>query len=262
MKKSISVIWKKTLSKRKIGLVTLCLFYFISSCNTPGNKEKEEQQTNGTTASVPIRFKSPDAAYKRDSLFIAATVWQFIYKQVSPFHYYTTFDVPFDKITIDVDSIFYSPDSLKIFAFVIETDPDVQHKKPDKYVYSGNALIGFRSSKKTYWTLYNSGLFSIAGLENYNDVRNSFRKYYLGEGRFKTDWHYYWDSVKQDYVDISFGYNIDDARFWDSSIVWKKRVIPGYYSFQTKDQAKPGDENTIIIIPHLDYPDSLLRMYN
>jgi hypothetical protein len=36
-------------------------------------------------------------------------------------------------------------------------------------------------------------------------------------------------------VEIKFGYNIDDVRFWDKSIVWKKgNRIPGYYGFQTK----------------------------
>src|SRR5690348_7015043 len=123
----------------KIG-ITLCAFFFISSCHIFGGDEKKSNDSDPErdVSEIPIHFKSPSSSYQRDSIFIAATVWEFIKKQVSPFDYYIKFDVPFNKIIIDVDSIMYSPDSLKLFAFVIITDPDVQHEKYDKYVFSGN----------------------------------------------------------------------------------------------------------------------------
>ena len=222
--------------------------------------------------SQPMHYQSPSLNYRRDSIFIVATIWQFIQKEVSPFHYYRTFDVPLDKITVEVDSIFYSPDSLKLFSFVIITDPDVQHDNLQKYVFSGNSIIGFRLKKNSPWTLYDFDQYSIAGLENYNDVRNSFRNYYLGNGDFKDDGAYYWDGIHPDTlnmslgaynrISINFGYNIDDDNFWDKSIVWKKGSrIPGYYSFQTTGNVVLGDSNAIVIIPQLTYRDSLLNLY-
>ena len=253
----------------KLFLITFLISITLFSCN---NNESGKNKNDSVFVSQPLHFPSPNSTYKRDSLFIVATIWQFIQKEVSPFHYYATFNVPFDKITIDVDSIFYSPDSLKLFAFVIETDPDVQHNDLEKYVFSGNSIIGFRQNKKSIWTLYNFDQYSIAGLNNYNDVRNSFRRYYLGEGYFKSASAYYWDGVHPDTADmilgdynrvsIDFGYNLDDKDFWDKSIVWKKGSrIPDYYGFQTVGNVVPGDENAIVLLPKLSYSDSLLDLY-
>ena len=256
-----SIYRKKSLIK--IGVI-LCISFFLYSCNMFEKKEKnfKENDPESAVSGVPIHFKSPNPSYRRDSMFIATTVWEFIRKQVSPFHYYTTFNVPFNKITIDVDSIMYSPDSLKLFAFVIITDPDVQHEKYDKFVFSGNSIVGFRSNIKTPWTLYNFDQYSIAGFKKYNSVRNLFRHYYFGNGDFRNDAEYIWDSTKQDRVSMEFGYNLDQPQFWDSSLVWKKGArIPGFYDFQTKGNVTPQDEDPIIHLPHLSYPDSLLNMY-
>jgi hypothetical protein len=253
----------KWVSIIKIAMI-LCIFFFTSSCNIFGGKEKKSNENNPERdiSEIPIHYKSPNSSYQRDSMFIVATVWEFIKKQVSPYHYYTVFNVPFNKITIDVDSIMYSPDSLKLFAFVIITDPDVQHGKYDKYVFSGNSIVGYRLSKKTPWTIYDFDQYSVAGFKKYNSVRNLFRHYYFGNGDFRNDAEYIWDSTTQDRVSVKFGYNLDQLKFWDSSLVWKKGArIPGFYNFQTKGNVTPQDEDPIIHLPKLNYPDSLLDMY-
>lgn len=226
----------------------------------------------------PIRYHSPTKTYYRDSLYLATTVWQFMDKKVDIFDYYKQYKIPFAKVRIDVDSIFYSPDSLKLFAFIIETIPEYENNKPNEYFYSGNCLIGYRTNKSEPWTVYSFDQFTPTGFKNYNKVRNLFRGYYLSNGKFKNDYATYWDGIHNDTlgmarsitipkeenrVNIKFGYNIDDKRFWDSSIVWKKGSrIPGYYAFQTKGNVAPGyTDNPIKIIPHLDYPDSLIRLY-
>lgn len=221
---------------------------------------------------APIRIRSPNVAYRRDSMFVATTVWQFINKKVGVFDYYKQYEIPVTKLRIDVDSIIYSPDSLKLFAFVIERVPEIENNKPNEYFYGGNPLIGFRKSVHEPWKIYSFGQFTPTGFKNYNKVRDLFRGYFLGDGKFKNDSDYYWDGVHNDTLEmnqgsnrvaIKFGYNIDDKRFWDSSIVWKKGSrIPGYYAFQTTGNVAPGyTDSPIRIIPSLKYPDSLLQLY-
>jgi hypothetical protein len=209
----------------------------------------------------PIRYPSPTGHYKRDSLYIATTIWQFVDKKIYPFDFVKQYNIPLELIRFDVDTIIYNPDSLKLFSFVIECAPESEeiNKKNPSYYYSEYTIIGFRDSLTQPWKIYCGDLY-VSLLETYNDNRESFRKYYFN--KFKYDSDYYWDSIKQERIAIKYKYNLNDPNFWDSSIVWKKGSrIPGLYAFQTTGNVKPGDENAVKIIPHLDYPDSLLKLY-
>ena len=235
-------------------------------------------EKKANTIDHPVRYPSINKTYYRDSLYIAATIWQFIDKKVDIFDYYKQYDIPPNKIRVDVDTIIYSPDTLKLFSFVIVTVPDYENKNPNRLFYSGEDMIGYRLSKNETWKIYYFGQIRPTGLKDYNQVRDILRNYYLGNGKFKSSDDTYWDGIHNDTlgmarsitfpkeanrVNIKFGYNIDDIRFWDKSIVWKKGSrIPGYYSFETVGNVAPGYGDSLIkIIPHLDYPDSLLEMY-
>ena len=235
-------------------------------------------QSQVNTKVAPIRYVSPNKIYQRDSLYIATTIWQFIDKKVGIFDFFKQYKIPLHEVRIDVDSIIYSHDSLKLFAFTIVSIPDYESKIANKLYFDGMDMIGYRSSKKDLWSIWHFGQYSPSGYDNYNKVRNLFRWYYLGDGKFKNDNGTYWDGIHNDTlgmarsitfpkennrVNIKFGYNIDNEYFWNSSIVWKKgNRIPGYYGFQTKGDVVPGYiDSPIRIIPHLDYPDSLLQLY-
>lgn len=213
-----------------------------------------------TTA--PKRFKSPNDDYRRDSLFIVLTAKQYVDKGIYPFDLFKQKNIPEEMVHFEVDSIIYSPDKLKFFAFLIECAPEsntIYSEKPE-YYYSEYTIIGYRKKTNEIWKIYSDYYRSV--LNTYNDNRATFRNYYFANGKFKYDSDYYWDSSEQDRVSIPFKYNLDDVKFWDSSIVWKKgsRIL-GYYGFETTGNVKPGDENAIKVIPHLEYPDSLLKLY-
>ena len=226
----------------------------------------------------PVRYPTINKTYYRDSLYIATTIWQFIDKKVDIFDYYKRYNILLSKVGVDVDTIIYSPDTLKLFSFVIIKVPDYENNKPDQFYYSGEDMIGYRLSKNKPWKIYYFGQIRPTGLKNYNQVRNIFRNYYLGNGKFKSSYDTYWDGIHNDTlgmarsitfpeetnrINIKFGYNIDDSQFWNKSIVWKKGSrIPDYYSFETIGNVAPGYGDSLIkIIPHLNYPDSLLKMY-
>jgi hypothetical protein len=208
--------------------------------------------------SKPIRYPSPTAHYKRDSSYIIATVWEFIDKKVDIFDFYKRYHIPLNKVNIDVDTIFYSPDSLKLIAFAIEHLPD--HVVTNYYYYSGSEMIGYRQSTHEPWKIRYWGQYRPTGFENYNKLKAYFRDYYFG--KFKTDGEYIWDPSKKNMVLARFGYNLNDPLFCANSIVWRKGArIPGYYNFETTGNVRPGDEHPIKIIPPLNYPDSLLKLY-
>lgn len=244
----------------KFNILFLCVMSSVAiSCSGVDNKkdvdEKRDQETD--VSNTPIHYNSPDSLYTKDSLFIVNTVWLFIKKQVSPFHFYTTFNIPLSKVKVEVDTIIYSPNQLKLFSFNIISYWD---SKENKSISSGDGFIGYRNNRKERWRLFHFDQFGTGGFHKYNSIRKLFREYYLGDGEFKNDLHNYWISEIKNYKSIPFKYNLDNKLFWDSSIVWQKGIpIPGYYSFEVDDQAKPGEENIIKKLPQLTDADSLIN---
>ena len=247
-----------------IGVFYL-LEYFASISGILGFENRNSDDPEKNINNISVFYKSRSDTYRRDSLFIATTVWQLVDKKVFPYDSYKKNNVPVTSLQINVDSIIYSPDSLKLFAFVINGFPyKTNNDTGYLYRYGGDGFIGYRNSRKNYWTLYYFDQYTPVGFKKCNTVRNLMREYYLNKngGKFKSDEHYYWDRSRNDYISIPFDYNIDDIDFWNNSIVWKKGfIIPGYYTFQIEDQAKSMDSDAIIKLPSLDYPDSLLQLY-
>ncbi|MES2766126.1 MAG: hypothetical protein V4642_09675 [Bacteroidota bacterium] len=207
----------------------------------------------------PIRYPSPSANYQRDSLYIASTIWQFIDKEYNAFDSFKRNNHKLNQVRIDVDSIFYSPDSLKLFSFVIATIPDREDTNL-KYYHHGYDMVGYRLNTKEPWKIYRLGEFAPSGLKSYNRVREVFRDFYFYQFRYRTD--YAWDSVRQDMVTTRFGYNIDHTDFWTKNLIWRKGSrLPGLYIFETKGNARPGLEDAVEFPPQLQYPDSLLKLY-
>ena len=241
----------------KIVLSTILLvFVFCNNENKVVDKE-EDQEVN--VSGTPNRYKSPTNKYRLDSLFIVETVYGYIDKRLPPFDFYSQLYNSLSKININVDTIFFSQDRLKLFSFIIITIKD----KNNSYKNVGNGLIGYRNSINEKWNIFNFNQFTPVGFRKYNSVRKLFREYYLGDGEFKTDTHSYWNSIDGKYQSIPFGYCLDDPLFWDSSIVWKKGFpLRNYYPFEVKDQAKPDEEDIVIVLPNFNYSDSILKMYN
>jgi hypothetical protein len=210
---------------------------------------------------VPIKYASPNEMYRRDSIFVIQTVWEFINKEVYVFDFAKKYNLPLHEIEINVDTILYSPDTLKMLAFIIKKMPDMEAKHiNDYYYYSGCDLKGFRNSTHEPWKIYPTFLCAPSGMPNYNRVRYDLRYFYFNV--FKNTGTYVWDSGSHEPALAYFNYNADERNFWDSSVLWKKGArTPGDYLFQNKGNVKPGDENAVWILPPLDYPDSLLKLY-
>lgn len=112
----------------------------------------------------------------------------------------------FDSTRIMVDTIIYSPDFTKIAAFIVVKNPTYRQISPDlkhKYYYDATCYIGIR--KNSSFDLSMAGpIFtnSVSYQAISSDLRNACLKTFVtNDGLYK--------------------YNMNDKRFWNSSI-WIK----------------------------------------
>ena len=172
------------------------------------------------------------------------------------------FNHPSAKISID--TILYSPNKLKLFAFVIIRYPNDKYaikKSPnDTIIYDGRCLIAFRDSINRTWNVYEYDQYQPAAWLYYLQVQNLFRDYYFNE--FKNAEMWTWNVKTQEFILEKFIYNVNQKDFWKYSSVWRKgNTIQGYYDFQITSGTKPNDKDFEIEMPTIDYPDSILKMF-
>jgi len=199
---------------------------------------------------VVIRSSAPNKMYARDSFYLAYTIDQFSKLDVVGYGY------NFQRA--DIDTIIYSPDTLKLFAFVIDSFMDYTRKQcvPE---YGGHAILAYRLRMNDPWIVYPVTVNVFVGYKNYNMVKERLRKAYFRDLRGYV--YIYWNSEKKNFIEYTF-YNVTDSLFWDNCILWKKDVsISGYYQFQLTGNGDPEMPNQILNIPQIHYPDSLLQLF-
>ncbi|MDX2303689.1 MAG: hypothetical protein NW226_12865, partial [Microscillaceae bacterium] len=174
-----------------------------------------------------------------------------------------------EKPRIYIDSILYSPDTLRLYAFVViefkgrmmdesylEEIARYYVDYPDKSFFDGKAVIAYRDDYRDIWKLYPYDHYLPFNGESYSDIRYALRQYYFNEFKKNGETILHKNTLR-------FKYNVDDPEFWtEDCIVWQKGLrIPGYYNFQTRGNITRESLNPII--PELDiiYPDSLLRLF-
>lgn len=237
------------------------LIYFRGGFNNFSMNRIDCKYTTTETDSIPNN--SHTELYVRDSLFIDYTIRQYINLEFDIFSYYKQWDIPLNKVSLYIDTIIYSPDSLKFISFLIQKQPDIEHNNTDYYFYSGSDMIAYRNSVNDLWNIYYFGEIRPSAYRYYQGVRKVFYDFYFGNGDFKDETRYYWDEKTKDRISIPFGYNLDNPLFWDSSIVWKRGSrINGYYSFQTKGNVTPKSIDPIIILPRIKYPEYILKSFS
>lgn len=198
----------------------------------------------------------------RDSLFVAITMREQIRQKVTQVSNHSL-NAAADSIDITVDTILYSPDSLKIVALVVVFVPKAGEGGPainpdENAYYSSIAMIGYRSVSTEPWILYPYGKYE-AYYSTYLDVAKRIRRYYFTQ--LADDGEYGVDDSGE-FVAEKFGFNLGDPEFWSRSLIWRKGArIPGRYNFETRGNVKPGYTDPLIVLPEIVYPDSLLLQF-
>ena len=231
--------------KKILLFMATCLIVICQSCLSKNNHDEYSK--------VPIHYPGPNKMYDRDSFYLAYTIYQFQTLNIVGYGYY------FQRA--DIDTIVYSPDTLKLVAFVIDSFMDYTEKEQTP-VYDGHTMLGYRLKTTDPWIIYPFERYIIfAGYRNYNMIRDKLREAYFQN--LKDYALYFWNCQQKKFEDYSFKYNLTDPKFWDSCIIWKKDIsIPGYYQFQLTGNGDPEMPRNIIKIPEIHYPDSLLKLYH
>jgi len=156
-----------------------------------------------------------------------------------------------------VDRIFYSPDSLKLFAFIV----DRERPRSGRVTYSGEAVAGFRPRTDTLWTLYRFGQLSPVGASSPEEITELLHQYYLGERFSKAS---AWIFQNGEPVLQEYEYGPGDPQFWTESLVWRKGALaPGRYFFEFRRTPTAGDVTQVEMKEPLPtpYPDTLIKQF-
>jgi len=193
--------------------------------------------------------------YARDSSFLAITAYGYESAKFGNFNH--------DEPAIFVDTVLYSPDKLKLFSFLIIKAPNKSTWGKDNFpkaknIFDGLCLIGFRNKPDTMWKLYEFSQYRPSGFTEYKQVQRLLNHYYFY--KFKDDFGSKWDLTIGERSE-KFKYNLNEANFWENSIVWRKEArVKGFYNFQVSYLTEYID--SIIRTPVIQYPDSILKLYS
>jgi hypothetical protein len=203
--------------------IYLVSFMLILSC-TNSSLEKYDDIRDKTV----FESKVPLNEYKRDSSFLHFTVKRFIEHGYKDYQYVNRFGKEnLNKVNISIDDIFYSPDGLKLIAFVIlEIPVNIEKNKNSlenpnlSHFYNGHLLQAYRKKTDTLWDVYCSYVYRCQNYESIKKVRYKYRKFFFDEMKSKKGHDY--------------NCNLNETCFWTSTnIMWRKGdVIPGFYNFQ------------------------------
>src|SRR5690349_716680 len=135
----------KTIMKQRtinlFGCFLLMVSIFFACANSTGQNENNQNEK--------IEYISTPQKTK-DSLSFLQVIQECINKEFDYFDNFKYFKIPLRKVTFWIDDIYYSPDSLKMIAAVINREPNNEdmksQNKDSSYYYDGFAFIGYRKT--------------------------------------------------------------------------------------------------------------------
>lgn len=210
----------------------------------------------------------------RDETFIEYTVRAWMDNDYEDYHYlYQDYKKKNrDKVKISVDAIYYSPDSLKLFSFIIIEQPI--HLSSDEYIrkntqfdpsYSGHVVVGVRDSAKLPWLLYNFSQYRVFDHSSPETIQLFLRNQFFVNFKYQKldcfDEYGKWGLYP-------FKYNLDEPEFWTGPVFDKARYNGVGYYFQIYDFRSPewidaelDGVREIINALEIDYPKILLDQF-
>mgnify|MGYP006901742204 FL=1 len=202
---------------------------------------------------------SSSQAYRSDSMAIAYAATK---RVRSNYQQFPDFDSTRHRIRALVDTILYSPDSLKLFSIVLEQIPETESTDGRAWYFNGRTVIGIRTRRDTCWTLYpESRPLSPINFGDREELSKVMRSSYFGESFRDVKGAIFENG---EIVSAPFRYNPSDSLFWTQGLHWRKGAhIDGFYYFQTVRDPRPGNmAHALRKRPfEVSYPDSIRKMY-
>jgi len=215
-----------------IFLLNIFLFSFFGGCT----ENKKVKVAKGTKVS--------EKEYERDRKFLQYTVEQFVKQK----HKGYSVNI-YENSTIHVDTILYSPDTLKLFGLIILEKERGQEGDP----FQGRGVIAYRDSLTDYWKVYPVTDFGVSWTD-YQGASNVLRRSYFYELKGKKD------NQKNE-----FKYTPLEKGFWTDLYFKKGYDVDSLYYFQTElNRNVPTlkrKKDAVIPLLEIDYPKELLKQF-
>ena len=273
-----------------VNFISVCLFFGTGCVQDPG--QIEDKTSYFSMHSQKIEY--------RDSLFIAYTLKEWSNFNWQTFTDYSQlYRITNNEVDYSVERIFYSPDMKRMIAWVSERlfnaasiENYSNNSKNNRICPTGgdtiiqmSAVIAFKDSINQSWKIYPLDYQNVECAPTKQIALKIVEEYYFD--KMKTHSEYvnknfldknYGGKVREDleknmkdmgYNDDAsplvlkeFGYNLQDKDFWEKSLIWQKGArITGLYNFQTKGNVTPEEKDVELILPKINYPDSILKLY-
>tara|TARA_R110000868_G_C10868093_1_gene762048 strand:- start:890 stop:1471 length:582 start_codon:yes stop_codon:yes gene_type:complete len=168
-------------------------------------------ESSGTPDSYLNKTTISDASYRTDSSFFSHKIDSLIKNKESAFYpksYSSTSE-------IYIDTIVYSPDSLKSAFFVILKKPNsslLVSDNPKGFHFDAKCFLAQRDSISEPWKVKWFRIMNINRYSEYESISSQIQKRYF-EDLIK---------IKDETGKSRFGVNVNDLRFWDSP-AWSEK---------------------------------------
>lgn len=272
--------------RNNISALSLLLLMSLQSCGQTYNK----METYDQSPSQQIELK--------DSLFVLFTVKEWGKKNWYTWGVRSDiYKITSDEVEYFIGRTFYSPDKKKILVWIGEKLPNAYSLElirpkvelnricptSGDSIYTMTAIIGYREAVNNIWKLYPYNQKQITCAPDIKSMIIEMEDYYFNQMKFQPEYvnkkyldNNYGGEIRYDiekkqldlgygdknspFIGKNFGYNLQDAGFWEKSLIWQKGArIPDLYNFQTKGNVSSNYKDFELIPPIINYPDSILK---
>ena len=245
------------------------LLLLVVVCTSCTSNEERLRLINEKADNMP-RVVSEESRL-RDKTYIEYTVREWINNGYKDYHYFINDYTPENraKAKIHVADIFYSPDSLKIFSFIVTEEPinlslNEWNKKVSKtdLCFDGGVVVGIRENPKEPWKMYCFSQILPVGFTNKEKVKLLLRIHFFE--KFKSE-SFAGFKENGEWGFCSFKYNLDEPEFWTGPAFDKSCFMGEGYYFQIDDFRSPeyikGKRDTVPFFK-IDYPKELIEQFD
>ena len=205
---------------RMLQILLCFIFSLLYSCEDMKQKKYTPKEFLNHTV-----IKKED--YSKDSITILKQLNVLLLKHEDFFHN----KAYFDSTQLIIDSILYSPDFNKLAVFVITKNPTYRQLMPDKdyeWYYDATCYLGVRQKDTISLSWIGP---SFTNSYNRDELSSIIRD------------SYFTDFATKDTAGLhTYKYNLNDVRFWDSSI-WKEIEDKKTKKQEFEEEKKKHPEN-------------------
>jgi hypothetical protein len=253
----------------KFFLGTILMVMVITGCpklpSSGANQDGKVVERDTSSCAWPVSRKQ----YARDSSYIVLTAKGWMKADVTFYAQWKTLD-SLDLLSVHVDTIIYDSTCKKLFSILgfgyAKTALDESNDRLTNCtrVFESRAMIGYLGAGREGWKLYDPDIFVGTSWCDSMELRVETFNIFLNElprrqiGRTVKD-----ESGKTVCRAEELKYSPLNCAFWTDSPFWKLGYrLPGYYSFEVHGNAGPVFPNSIKEPIVVQYPDSVLELFN